>query len=108
MLLARIVLSVIQGARTTVMATRMAHLYKCGLNAHLLPEASLACQEPPSLAPVGLGLSEPLLALPESGLACQEPHGVAPDRQGKLLLDWTFASLASLPLYPLWPMLAWL
>ncbi len=52
------------------------------------------------LAPVGLGLSEPLLALPEAGLACQEPPGVAPDRQSKLLLDWAFSSVSLLP-FPL-------
>ncbi len=48
------------------MAASVARLYKCGLNAHLLPEASLACQEPP---------------------------GVAPERQGQVLLDWAFLSL---------------
>jgi hypothetical protein len=36
------------------------------------------------------------LILPEASLACQEPPLVAPDKLGWLLLDWAFASLASL------------
>ncbi len=34
-----------------------------------------------------------LYSLPEASLACQEPPVVSPDRQGQLLFDWAFLSL---------------